>query len=135
MSLSNSCRFVGRLGKEPDLQYTPNGTAIVKTSIAIKERKKEGEEWVDTTTWVNITAFGRQAESLAQVVNKGDLIEIDAQYQTSNYEDADGVTKYRHDFIVREWNLLARKFATSETEVEADKEVQEDDSDDDALPF
>jgi single-strand DNA-binding protein len=132
MTLTNSCRFLGRLGQEPDLQYTPSGTAIVKTSLAVKERKKDGEEWVDSTTWVNITAFGRQAETMAQIANKGDLIQIDAQYQTSTYE-VEGETRYRHDFIVREWNLAARKQGTARVEEEVEDEVAADE--DEHLPF
>jgi len=132
MSLTNSCRFTGRLGQDPDLQYTPGGTAIVKVGLAVKGRRKSGDEWIDETTWVNITAFGRQAETLHQVANKGDLIQIDTEYQTSSYEDEEENTRYRHDFIVREWNLAARKGGPS---AEVQKSEETDDQDDDHLPF
>ena len=131
MSLGNSCRFTGRLGQDPDLQYTPAGMAIVKVGIAVKDRRKKGDEWVEETTWVNLTAFGTKAETLHQVCNQGDLIQVDTQYQTSTYE-ADGETKYRHDFIVREWSLAARKGGPQSASEEV--EPQENDEEDD-LPF
>ena len=59
MTIVNSCRFIGRLGQDPDLQYTPGGTAIVKIGLAVNGRLKVDEEWVDETTWVNLTAFAR----------------------------------------------------------------------------
>jgi len=132
MSLGNSCRFTGRLGQDPDLQYTPAGMAIVKVGIAVKDRRKKDDEWIEETTWVNITAFGTKAETLHQVCNKGDLIQIDTQYQTSTYE-SDGETKYRHDFIVREWSLAARK--SGPQSASEDVEPQDDEDDEDSLPF
>lgn len=132
MSLGNSCRFTGRLGQDPDLQYTPAGMAIVKVGIAVKDRRKKDEEWVDETTWVNLTVFGKKAETLAQVCNKGDLVQVDTQYQTSTYE-VDGETKYRHDFIVREWSLAARKGEPQSAN--EDVEPQESDDQEDDLPF
>lgn len=136
MSLANSCRFLGRLGAQPDMQYTPGGTAIVKVGLAVKGRRKKGDEWIDQTTWVNITAFARQAETMNQIANKGDLIQVETEYQTSKYEDEDGNTRYRHDFIVRDWNLAARKGTSSGQEFDDNGDFDEEEVDEDEeLPF
>lgn len=133
MSLVNSCRFVGRLGADPDMQYTPSGTAIVKVGLAVNERRKEGDEWVDDTLWVDLTLFSNQAENLNQVVNKGDLIQVDCQYQKRAYTGNDGEKRTSHDFIVREWNLVARKLTESAEYAESD--MVDDDDEEDELPF
>ena len=133
MSLVNSCRFIGRLGAEPAMQYTPTGTAIVKVGLAVNERRKEGDEWVNDTLWVDLTVFGTQAENLNKVVNKGDLIQVDCQYQKRAYTGNEGEKRTSHDFIVREWNLAARKL-TESTEYE-ESDMVDDDDEEDELPF
>ncbi len=133
MSLTNSCRFIGRLGAEPSLQYTPAGTAIVKVGLAVNERRKDGEEWVSSTLWVDLTVFGNHAENLNQVVNIGDLIQVDCQYQKQAYTSNEGEKRTSHDFIVREWHLAARKLTESAEYEENDVADEEDDEDE--LPF
>ena len=133
MTIVNSCRFIGRLGQDPDLQYTPGGTAIVKIGLAVNGRRKVDEEWVDETTWVNLTAFARAAENLAEYSGKGDMLAIDAQYQKRKYKDSDGNDRTGHDFIVREWQITARVGAGGASEEVTD--VSDDEDDDDTLPF
>lgn len=130
MSIENSCRFIGRLGQDPELQYTPGGVALVKIGLAVNGRRKVDEEWVDETTWVNLTAFARAAENLAQYTNKGDMLVIDAQYQSRKYKDNDGNDRTGHDFIVRQWQITARVGGGDTSE-----EPISDESDDDELPF
>ncbi len=132
MTIVNSCRFIGRLGQDPDLQYTPGGTAIVKIGLAVNGRRKVDEEWVDETTWVNLTAFGRAAENLAEYSGKGDMLAIDAQYQKRKYKDSDGNDRTGHDFIVREWQVTARVGAGGASEEAVDVS---DEDDDNTLPF
>ena len=132
MAIANSCRFIGRLGQDPDLQYTPGGTAIVKIGLAVNGRRKVDEEWVDETTWVNLTAFARTAENLAEYSNKGDMLVVDAQYQKRKYTDNAGDEQTGHDFIVREWQVTARVGGGGASEEAADVS---DEDDDDKLPF
>ncbi len=130
MTLANSCRFIGRLGQEPELQYTPGGTGLVKVGLAVNGRRKVNDEWVDDTTWVNLTAFGPIAENIAQYSSKGDMLVVEAQYQKRKYTDNDGNERTGHDFIVREWQVVSRVGGGDSEEVET--AVEEDD---DVLPF
>lgn len=131
MTIANSCRFIGRLGQDPELQYTPGGTALVKIGLAVNGRRKVDEEWVDETTWVNLTAFARAAENLAQYTNKGDMLVIDSQYQSRKYKDSEGNDRTGHDFIVREWQITARVGAGSDSE----ETISDESDDEDELPF
>lgn len=133
MSIENSCRFLGRLGQDPDLQYTPGGTELLKLGLAVNGRRKVNDEWVDDTTWVNLTAFGRTAENIAQYSNKGDMLLIEAQYQKQKYTDSAGDEKVGHDFIVREWKVVARVGGGGASE-EAD-DVSDESDDEETLPF
>lgn len=130
MTIANSCRFLGRLGQDPDLQYTPGGTELVKLGLAVNGRRKVDDEWVDDTTWVNLTAFGRAAENIAQYSNKGDMLLIEAQYQKHKYTDNEGNEKTGHDFIVREWQVVSRVDREGVSE-----DTVEEEADEDVLPF
>jgi single-strand DNA-binding protein len=130
MTIANSCRFLGRLGQDPDLQYTPGGTELLKLGLAVNGRRKVDDEWVDDTTWVNLTAFGRAAENMAQYASKGDMLLIEAQYQKRKYTDNDGDEQTGHDFIVREWQVVARV-----DRGDASEETVEEEVDENVLPF
>ncbi len=130
MSIENSCKFIGRLGQDPDLQYTPNGTGLVKLGLAVNGRRKVDDEWIDDTTWVNLTAFARAAENLSEYANKGDMLVIEAQYQKRKYTDNDGNEQTGHDFIVRAWKVVSRVGGGASEET-----VEEDSDDEETLPF
>ncbi len=130
MPIANSCRFLGRLGQDPDLQYTPSGTELLKIGLAVNGRRKVDDEWVDETTWVNLTAFGRAAENMAQYSNKGDMLLIEAQYQKRKYTDNDGDEQTGHDFIVREWQVVSRV-----DRGDASEDTVTEEPDEDELPF
>ena len=134
MSLDNSCRFVGRLGADPDMQYTPSGLAIVKVGLAVNDRRKINEEWVTETVWVNLTAFGRQAETMQQIASKGDTLVVDTRYSKSSYQNEQDETRYRHDFIVSEWKLAGRPSGASAEESSEDEAFEPDETED-HLPF
>jgi single-strand DNA-binding protein len=130
MTLANSCRFIGRLGQEPDLQYTPGGTSILKIGLAVNGRRKVDDEWEDETTWVNLTVFGPAAENMAQYSSKGDMLVVEAQYQKRKYTDSDGDERTGHDFIVREWQVVSRVSRDG-----ASEDVVATEEDEETLPF
>lgn len=68
----NNVSFTGRLGAEPETRYTPNGTTVVNFSLAVDKRKRRGED-DKKPNWFRVTAFGAQAETLANLANQGAL--------------------------------------------------------------
>lgn len=106
-ALKNRCQFIGRLGRDPEMQYTSNGNAITKFSIAVDMRKpgKDGEQGTSDTTWVNITAWGKLAETAAKILTKGTMVAVDTYMSTRKW-DKDGVTQYSTDFTLREMDIL-----------------------------
>lgn len=102
----NSCRFIGRLGRDPEMRYTPSGSALLKFSIAVDEYSKNADGTrKQVTHWVPLIAWGRQAELLNTLVKKGTLVSVDAKYETQQYEK-DGEKRYSHDFVVVAFNIL-----------------------------
>ena len=68
----NKAILIGRLGKDPDLRYTPNGTAVASFTLATNERwtNQEGQS-NERTTWHNIVVWGKQAELAKEYLRKG----------------------------------------------------------------
>lgn len=83
----NQVTLVGRLGKPPEIRYTPKGVCVAKMSIATSRKQKE--EWV--TDWHQVVCFGKRAESLSNC-QKGQKIFVSGYIETQTYEK-EGVKK------------------------------------------
>lgn len=83
--------IAGRLGKDPELKFSPNGTAVAKFSVVTAGRRKDGDQWVDVdTTWWNVTAFKRLAENVAESLTKGALVIVVGRLKQRSWETPDG---------------------------------------------
>ena len=116
----NKVILVGRLGKDPEVKYTPSGTPVAKFSLATNERYKDkGGEWQDRTEWHNIVAWQRTAEIVGEYVKKGSQIYIEGRLQTSSWEDKQsGEKKYRTEIVVSDLVLLSSSRGGGEGEFE-----------------
>lgn len=95
----NKVILVGNLGRDPETRYAQSGTAITKLNMAIGERKKEGDEWIEHTEWVRVTCFGRTAENVQQYLSKGSQLYVEGRMQTSKYTDQAGVEKWSTEVV------------------------------------
>ena len=104
----NKVILIGNLGKDPEIKYTPSGTAVAKFTLATNERYKDkAGEWQDRTEWHNIVAWQRLAEIVGEYVKKGSKIYIEGRLQTSSWEDKQsGEKKYRTEVIAQDLVLL-----------------------------
>jgi|SRR5205807_201067 len=104
----NKVILVGNLGKDPEVKYTPSGTAVAKFSLATNERfKDKGGEWQDRTEWHSIVAWQRLAEIIGEYVKKGSKVYIEGRLQTSSWDDKQsGEKKYRTEIIAHDLVLL-----------------------------
>lgn len=83
----------GRIGKDPELKFLDNGTALASMSVAVTTRKKEADKWVDdTTTWFRITQFGKDAEATVESIKKGDKVIVTGRFKMSEYVNKDQQT-------------------------------------------
>ena len=105
----NKVILVGNLGKDPEVKYTPQGTAVAKFSLATNERYKDKQgEWQDRTEWHNIVAWQRLAEIVGEYVKKGSKIYIEGRLTTNSWEDQKtGEKKYRTEIVANDLVLLS----------------------------
>lgn len=85
----NRVVLVGRLTKDPELRYTANGVAVTSFTLAVNRpfSNQQGEREAD---FINIVVWRKQAENVANFLNKGSLAGVDGRIQTRNYENNEG---------------------------------------------
>ena len=71
MASFNRVILVGNLTRDPELRYIPSGTAVSDIGLAVNDRVKKGDQWVDEVTFVDITLWGRTAEIANEYLSKG----------------------------------------------------------------
>jgi len=109
--------LVGRLGKDPDIKYTPSGSQVTSFNLATdKSWKDKSGEKVKKTEWHNITAFGKLAEICGNYLGKGKLVFIEGRIQTRQWDDKDGVKRYTTEIVASEMKMLDKKEAYDENE-------------------
>jgi len=88
MASFNKVILMGNLTRDPELRYTPKGTAIARIGLAVNRtwRTETGEQ-KEEVTFVDVDAFGRQAETLAQYLKKGSPILVEGRLRLHTWED------------------------------------------------
>lgn len=111
MKSVNKVTLLGNAGKDPEVKFSPQGTAIARFSIATNERYKDKSgEWQDKTEWHNLVAFARLAEIVGEYVKKGSKVYVEGKLRTSSWEDQKtGEKKYRTEIVAGDLVLLGEK--------------------------
>lgn len=109
MSDMNACAFSGRVGQQPELRTTGGGTPVLSISFAVGGRKKVGETWTDTTTWLSTAVFGKRAEALSKLISKGSRIGVQGKLEVREYDDKNGVKRQSVEVFADDIVLLDGK--------------------------
>ena len=106
----NKITIVGYLGRDPELRYTPQGTALCKMSIATTERRKNSAgEMEEHTTWFRVTAWGRQAELANEYLAKGRQVYIEGRLRMEEYTDREGQKRYSAEVSATEIQFIGHR--------------------------
>lgn len=107
----NRTILVGRLTKDPELRYTPNGVAVSTFTLAVNRTytNSQGEREAD---FINCVAWRKQAENIANYLRKGSLAGVDGRLQTRSYETKDGRRVYVTEVICESVQFLEPKRVT-----------------------
>ena len=94
MASFNKIIVVGYLGRDPELRYTQDGTAVCNFSVATTERRKDRNgEMQDVTTWFRVNVWRRQAEVASQYLKKGRQVYVEGRLSQSEFQDREGQTR------------------------------------------
>lgn len=104
----NIASLIGRLTKEPELKYTPNGKAVVQFTIAVNRpyTKDNGEKEAD---FINCVAWNKTAETICNYSRKGHQVGVTGPIRTRSYENQEGRKIYITEIIVENLTLLEKR--------------------------
>ncbi len=128
----NRIILIGRLTKDPELRYTPNGTAVASFTLAVNRSRPnhQGEREAD---FIPIVVWQKQAENCANYIGKGSLIAVEGRLQVRTYDGKDGQRRWVTEVVAENVRFLDKREGGSSTGLGSiGNEVDFDDND---IPF
>ncbi|MBN2689961.1 MAG: single-stranded DNA-binding protein [Gammaproteobacteria bacterium] len=107
----NKVILIGNLGNDPEVRYTPNGSAVANISLATSEswRNKQSGDLEERTEWHRVVFFNRLAEIVGEYLHKGSKVYIEGSIRTRKWQDKTGVDRYTTEVIASEMHMLDSK--------------------------
>ena len=105
MASFNRVILVGNLTRDIDVRYTPQGTAVTDIGLAVNDRVKKQGEWVDETTFVDITMWARTAEVAGEYLSKGSPVLIEGRLRYETWEQ-DGQKRSKLKVVCERMQML-----------------------------
>lgn len=138
----NKVILIGNVGKDPEVRYLNNDTAVASFSLATSESYKDkNDEWQTKTEWHNIVTWRNTAKYVENRVKKGMQIFVEGKLTTRSWDDKEGNKRYTTEVVANSLRLLGKReengnLTTSPTpeSKSADAPIIQDSPDDD-LPF
>lgn len=108
MSSLNKVQIIGRLGRDVEMRYMPNGEAVANMAVATSEtwKDKTSGEKKEATEWHRCTMYRKLAEIAGQYLSKGSLVYLEGKLQTRKWTDKDGVERYTTEIIAESMQML-----------------------------
>jgi single-strand DNA-binding protein len=105
MASFNRVVLVGNLTRDPELRYIPSATAVSEIALAVNDRVKRNDQWVDETTFVDITMWGRTAEVANEYLSKGAPVLIEGRLKLDTWEK-DGQKRSKLKVVCERMQML-----------------------------
>lgn len=110
MASYNRVILLGNLTRDPEVRYTPQGTAVCDVGIAVNERRKNAAgEWVDEVVYVDVTLWGRTAEVAGEYLTKGSPLLIEGRLRLDTWESQDGQKRSRLRVVGERMQMLGSR--------------------------
>jgi len=104
----NRVILIGRLTKDPELKYTPNGLAVATFTLAV-DRSRTNAQGERETDFIPIVVWQKQAENCANYLGKGSLAAVDGRMQVRSYDGKDGVRRWMTEVVAENVRFLDRR--------------------------
>ena len=103
----NKVILIGRLGRDPETRFMPNGEAVCNFPLATSEKytDKNGQRQ-EATEWHNVTMYRKLAEVAGKYLTKGGQVYLEGKIQSRKYQGKDGIERTAYDIIVNEMKML-----------------------------
>lgn len=104
----NEVRILGNLTGDPELRFTPGGTAVLNFSVATNRRYKKGDDWQEEVTYHNIVVWGQNGQTLSTRVKKGTRVMVLGRINVNSWEGNDGRKNYKTEIVADDVMLIDR---------------------------
>lgn len=104
----NHIVLIGRLTRDPELRYTPNGLAVATFTLAVDRDRAPNQQGEKETDFIRIVTWQKQAEVCANYLKKGRLVAIEGRLQIRNYETQDGQKRTAAEVVANRVQFLER---------------------------
>ncbi len=136
----NRVVLIGRMVRDPELRYTPNGTAVSNFSIANNRAYTSGGEKKEMVSFFNCVAWGKTGEVIVEYCKKGQRIGIEGRLQQRSWEDQDGNKRSTVEVVIENFQFLTPKGGGTDASYEETSTASAPDMDnnpfsDDDIPF
>jgi len=132
----NKAILLGRLGADPEIRYTSNGTAVANFRIATSERwNNPNGEKEERTEWHRIVAFGKLGEICGEYLAKGKQVYIEGRIQTRTWEDRDKNQRTTTEIVATNMQMLGSAGGGKAPDKEEPSSYAEEPAKDDDIPF
>jgi single-strand DNA-binding protein len=108
MASLNSVTLLGNLTRDPELRYTPQGTAVATFGLAVNRRYRQDDQQKEEVCFVDIVTFGRQAETVSEYLSKGHLALIEGRLQWRSWETPEGQKRSKHEVVANNVQFMPR---------------------------
>lgn len=103
----NEFRLIGNVTRDPELRYTPSGTAVLDLGVAVNQKLKDGTE---ETFFADVTVWDKMAETIAEYVKKGKQVYVAGRMQLDQWDDKEtGNKRSKIKLVAREVKFLGKK--------------------------
>ena len=111
MASVNKVIIVGNLGRDPEVRYTPNGSAVCNVSVATTRswKNKESGDKSEETEWHRVVFYDKLAEIAGEYLKKGRSIYVGGRLKTRKWQDKDGVEKYTTEIVATDMQMLGSR--------------------------
>ncbi len=114
MTSFNKVILLGNLTRDPEVRYTPNGSAVASFALAVNRKYKQGDETREEVSYIDIVVFGKQAENCGQYLNKGDAALIEGRLQQRRWDDKEtGQKRSKVEVAAQSVTFMPKRQSTS----------------------
>ncbi len=110
MASFNRVILVGNLTRDPELRYLASGTAVTDVGLAVNDRRKDANgQWIEETTFVDVTLWARTAEVASEYLTKGSPVLIEGRLKLDSWETQDGQKRSKLKVVGERMQMLAAR--------------------------
>ena len=101
----NKIILIGRLTRDPELRYTPSGTAVARFTLSV-DRSRPNQQGEREADFIDIVVWSKLAETCANYLGKGRLVAVDGRLQIRSYDDSQGIRRKAAEVVAENVRFL-----------------------------